>query len=95
MWDANSALQNLVQFALVQQLGMPGLLRLQLHGHFLPVGDVDGQIDVPERARPDLPHQLVFTPDDELGLGAAAARHGVGRLAALPALRGREVGVLR
>lgn len=43
---------------------------------YLPVGDVDGQVDVPEGARADLPHQLVLAPDDEFGLGAAAARHG-------------------
>lgn len=47
---------------------------------YLPVGDVDRQIDVPEGARPDLPHQLVFASDNELGLGAAATRHGEGRL---------------
>lgn len=47
---------------------------------YLPVGDVDRQIDVPEGARADLPHQLVLAPDDELGLGAAAARHGERRL---------------
>lgn len=75
MRDADPALEDLIEFALVQQLGVPRLLRLELHGHFLAVGDVDRQVDVPEGAGPDLPHQLVFAPDDELGFGAAAARH--------------------
>lgn len=35
MWDANSSLQNLVEFAFIEQLGMSGLLRLQLHSNFL------------------------------------------------------------
>lgn len=35
MWDANSSLQNLVQFAFIQQLGMSSLLRLQLYSNFL------------------------------------------------------------
>lgn len=47
-------------------------------GPYLPVGDIDGQVYVPEGARTNLPHQLVFVPDNELGLGAAAARHGDG-----------------
>lgn len=62
---------------------------------YLPVGDVDCQIDVPEGARADLPHQLVFAPDDELGLGAAATRHGDRRPRGAPGaagLRGRERG---
>lgn len=42
---------------------------------YLAVGDVDRQINVPEGARPDLPYQFVFPSDNELGLGAAAARH--------------------
>jgi len=55
---------------------------------YLPIGDVDRQVDVSEGARPDLSHQLVFASDNELGLGAAATRHGGGWLRALPAPRG-------
>lgn len=78
MGDADPALQDLVELALVQQLGVPGLLGLELHGHLLSVGDVDGQVDVAEGAGADLAHQLVLAADDELGLGAAAARHPAG-----------------
>lgn len=46
----------------------------------LPVGYVDGQVDVPERAGADLPDQLVLSPDDELGLRAAAGRHDIQHL---------------
>lgn len=46
----------------------------------LPIGYVDSQVDVPERAGTDLPDQLVLSPDDELGLGAAAARHDIQHL---------------
>ena len=42
---------------------------------YLSVGDVDGQVDISERPRPDLPDQLVFSPDYKLGFGAAATRH--------------------
>lgn len=44
-------------------------------GDYLAIGDVDRQINVPEGARSDLPHQFVFPPDDKFGLGATAARH--------------------
>lgn len=44
-------------------------------GDYLAVGDVDRQVNVPEGARADLPHQFVLPSDNELGLGAAAARH--------------------
>lgn len=64
---------------------------------YLSVGDVDRQIDVPEGARPDLPHQLVFASDNELGLGAATARHSEGRRRGPPGaerLAGRERALL-
>lgn len=44
-------------------------------GDYLAIGDVDRQINVPEGARSDLPHQFVFPSDDKFGLRAAAARH--------------------
>lgn len=43
--------------------------------HYLAISDVDRQVYVPKGARSDLPHQLVFTTDNKLGLRAAAARH--------------------
>jgi len=64
--DSNTALQDLVQFALVQQLRVSGLDALQLDGHLLPIGDVDAEVDVAETARPNLPHQPIFPPDYEL-----------------------------
>ena len=64
--DAHSALQDFVQFALIQQLGVSRLHALQLDGDLLSVGDVDAEVDVPETAGPDFPHQTILPPDYEL-----------------------------
>ena len=48
-------LKNLVELALVKQLRMASLARLQLDRHLLPVCDVDPQVYVPEASRPNLP----------------------------------------
>ena len=67
--DTHSALQDFVQFALVQQLGMPSLDALQLDGDLLSISDVDTKVDVAETARADLPDQTIFPPDYELRAG--------------------------
>ena len=48
-------LKNLVKLALVEQLRMTSLTRLQLNRHLLPIGNVDPQVYVPETSRPNLP----------------------------------------
>ena len=48
-------LKNLVKLALVEQLRMARLARLQLDRHLLPVCDVDPQVYVPKASRPNLP----------------------------------------
>ena len=74
--DAHSALQDFVQFALIQQLGVSRLHALQLDGDLLSVGDVDAEVDVSETAGADLPDQSVLSSDYELGAGGRrGARH--------------------
>lgn len=51
------------------------IVSLPSPGDYLAIGDVDRQINVPEGARSDLPHQFVFPSDDKFGFRAAAARH--------------------
>jgi len=68
--DAHPALQDFVQFALIQQLGVPGLHALQLDCHLLSVSDVDAQVDVAEAPRADLSDQTILAPDYELRAGS-------------------------
>lgn len=53
----------------------PELGPVQTADRYLSISDVDGQVDVTERARSNLSDQLVLPTDYELGFGAAAARH--------------------
>ncbi|RNA05858.1 hypothetical protein BpHYR1_033557 [Brachionus plicatilis] len=53
---ADAALQNFVQLALVEQLRVSRLHRLQLDGYLFAVGHVDAQVNVAKRARADLAH---------------------------------------
>merc|ERR1719330_2317574 len=64
--DTHTALEDLVQLALIQQLRMASLDALKLYSHFLSIGDVDSEIDVSEAPRPDLPDQAVLATHDEL-----------------------------
>jgi len=64
--DSHPALQDLVELALIEELGVPSFHTLQLHGHFLPIGDVNSQVNITKTARPDFPHQSVFSSHYEL-----------------------------
>ena len=48
-------LKNLVKLALVEQLRMTSLTRLQLNRHLFPIGYIDPQVYVPKTTRPNLP----------------------------------------
>ena len=75
--DAHSALQDFVQFALIQQLGVPGLHALQLDCDLLSVRDVDAQVDVAEAPRANLSDQSILAPDYELRAGCRGSTgHG-------------------
>lgn len=67
--DAHAALEDFVQLALVQKLGVASFHTLQLHSDLLSIGDVDSEIDVSEAPGADLPDQAVLSPYDELGAG--------------------------
>ncbi|MPC19731.1 hypothetical protein E2C01_012657 [Portunus trituberculatus] len=43
---------------------------------YLSIGDVDAQVNVPEAATADFPHQSVFSPDHELPTPDYPRRHG-------------------
>jgi len=67
--DAHPSLQDFVQFALVQQLGVPSLDALQFDGDLLSISDVDAEVDVAETPRADLSDQSILPPDYELRAG--------------------------
>ena len=66
---SHSALQDLVEFGLVHQLGMGSCFRLKFDGHFFARSDGDAQVDVPERASSDLAHQTIASSHDKLATG--------------------------
>ena len=77
MRDPHPALQDFVQFALVQQLRVSSLDALQLDGDLLSISDVDAKVDVAETARANLPDQSILAPDYELRAGGrGSAGHG-------------------
>lgn len=43
---------------------------------YLPIGDVDAQVNVPEAATADFSHQPVFSPNHELPTPDYPRRHG-------------------
>lgn len=43
---------------------------------YLSIGDVDAQVNVPEAATANFPHQPVFSPDHELPTPDYPRRHG-------------------
>lgn len=55
---------------------------LGLGPRYLAISDVDRQVNIPKGARADFPNQLVFSSDNKLCFGAAAARHDPGRKSA-------------
>ena len=70
---ADAALQYLVQLALVQELRVARLHRLELDGDLLAIGHVDAQVDVAERAAADLAYQTVLAAHQEFRLVARVA----------------------
>ena len=61
-----SAVQDAVDLALVQELGMLGLDGLELDGHLLPGRHVGAEVDVTEGAGADFAAQPVLLSDAEL-----------------------------
>jgi len=82
--DPHAALQDFVQFALVQELGVAGLDALQLDCDLLSISDVDAKVDVAETARANLSDQSIFPPDYELRAGGRGCTgHGEAGLRSL------------
>ena len=69
VWDADAALQDLVQFRFVEQLRMTCLDGFEFDGYFFAIGDVDAEIDIAERSRTYLAYETIFCADEEFIFG--------------------------
>ena len=64
--ELTSAMENTINFALIQQLRVLGLDRLQLDSHLFSGGHISAQVDIAKRPASNLPPQAVLLPHSQL-----------------------------